>query len=266
MILELDARSGVVGVAAESTWAALEAWLDERGLTLGPLPGRIAEQAIAETFAQGADWRPSPLYGPLLESALAMVARLPSGQSTRSSVTPRRATGPDLARALVGTGARAGRLEQAHLRVWPKPQSRVTRSVMLAGWGAAGGLVHAALRAGVRPAWWRLVPARSKLRLDLAMVGGAGEVSRFDALCRPSTSKAAASLDAGFAAHQLPAHAHPLTPWAELGAAVKGHRRLELWDLRPEGALPWSAKASAAAEDEWDDLSQTFYAALEAQS
>ena len=116
-LLGVDRVARVAHVSGEAPWAEIEASLFEEGLTLGAVPSGLYARSVADSFAADDRLRPSPRYGQLTDAALAVRAALPSGRLTRATVSPRRATGPDFARCLLGN-PEAGRVvprRQPHL-------------------------------------------------------------------------------------------------------------------------------------------------------
>ena len=123
-ILGLDRVARVAHVDGEARWAEVEGALADEGLTLGALHSGLFGRTVAESFALDDRLRPSPRFGQLTDAALAVRAALPDGRLTRASVSPRRATGPDLPRSVLGHPA-AGRVVGAHLQVWRVGSSEV---------------------------------------------------------------------------------------------------------------------------------------------
>ena len=267
-LLGLDRVARVAHVAGSARWVDVESALADEGLTLGALPSGLFLRTVAESFALDDRLRPSPRFGQLTDAALAVRAELPDGRLTRSTVSPRRATGPDLARCVVGHRG-AGRLVDAQLQVWRLSGEPVLRVRSFDGWAAGCRTAVAALRAGVAPAWWKLDRAGKRVRLCAALVGGPDEVGRFDAVVggRIEGTGAAETVqrevfprpDPTLAG--APAEAVRACRVAALGRAVRGVEAPEVWDLRPEGVTVYG-RGTPQLEAGWDDLAATFAQAL----
>ncbi len=268
-------ESGVVHVEAGCTWEALETTLGRRGLTLGPVPRWLVGRPIAETLAAGPPARPSPRYGDVTDGLLALRAALPGGL-TNCAVSPRRATGPDFGRIPVGADHRAGLITDVHLRVWPVEPGRAWRRVRFAGWAEARAAALAVLADGIRPAWWCLRRALRQVSLDMQFDGPRldRQAERLDALLAGFDGQAdppeAAERFAdtrlwrpGAGPTVLSAVQHVAGP--DLAGAVEGIPRVEVWDLRPEGATVHVAREAAAPPPDgaWADLAERVFAALD---
>lgn len=261
-LVALDEISRVAHLRGGTTWAEAEALVASRGLTLGPVPGCVAETPIMASFAAGERRRPSPAFGHLTDGVLALRAALPTGVLTRSAVAPRRATGPDLARCVVGTGATLGLAVDVHLQVWDRPESRVAAAVRFPGWDAAHDGAVVALRQGLRPAWWcarrrgREVELLAELWSD---AGDADAVGRFvDATGgrEAPAADAQAWIDARADGADTRWSAQVTAPRGGLAAAARARRGIEAWDLRPAGATLYALRSGVAAEppDAWAAL------------
>ena len=151
-VLAVDETNQSVSVQAGITWGRLEDLMMRRGSTLGPVPVWLRNVAIAESVARNDRLRPSARYGQLLDAVLAVTAVLPTGAIARTTVSPRRATGPELPAALLGTRHRNGVLCEVQLQIWRRSGERPRASFTLPDWGAAEAFMRQALQAGVRPA------------------------------------------------------------------------------------------------------------------
>lgn len=273
-LVAVDEISRVAHLRAGTTWAEAEALVAARGLTLGPVPGCVADTPIMASFAQGDRRRPSPAYGHLTDGVLALRAALPTGVLTRSAVAPRRATGPDLARCVVGAGAALGLAVDVHLQVWARPTTTVVAAVRFGGWDAAHDGAAVALGEGLRPAWWC---ARRRGRAVELLAGLWGDGSEPDAVRRfvevtggdeapPEDAQAwrDARLDPAAAEAWWP---QVVAPRGGLAAAAKGRRGVEAWDLRQAGATLYAPGAAAPPfeRDAWAASSDRLAHALRAE-
>lgn len=277
-VRSVEPDNGVAHVEGGCTWDGLERTLSGRGLTLGPIPRWLVGRTIAETLGNGWTLRPSPRYGALRDGLLALRTALPNG-TTACAVAPRRATGPDLGQLPLGAGHRAGLIADAHLRIWPQTAERAWRRLRLRGWNEARAAAMAIFAEGLRPAWWCLRRARRQVALELEMHGPRlqGQLDRLDAVLDGLTLTAQRDDDdeaAAWAAERFwrvgeDAAVRTMTPiavveGADLAAGVKGITKAEVWDLRPEGATVYVARAAEppAVTDDWAALAERVFTAL----
>ncbi len=273
-LVAVDEVSRVAHLRAGTTWAEAEALVESRGLTLGPVPGCVADTPIMLSFALGDRRRPSPFYGHLTDGVLALRAALPTGVLTRSAVAPRRATGPDLARCVVGAGAALGLTVDVHLQVWARPTTTVAAAVRFRGWDAAHDGAAVALSEGLRPAWWCARRRGRQVELLAALWGDGAEpdlVRRFVEVTggeEAPTEDAQAWLDARLQpAAQAPWWPQIGAPRGGLGSAARGRRGAEAWDLRQAGATLYAPGATAPARGpgDWAGLADRLAHALRAE-
>lgn len=271
-VLGVDPRSGAIHVEAGITWAAAERAARGCELTLGPVPAWLGQRTVIESFALDDRLRPSPRYGQLTDAVLALRAALPGGGVTRSAVAPRRATGPDLARTVVGASHRAGLMTDVHLRGWPLPHRRQYRAVGFDEWSVAVSGAVAALRDGVLPEWWCLRRVTGRVVLVASLVGDQtldADLERFDAAVRGAALDPEVAVALARERFPEPGTAAPMTLHAvsttdDLAADAARARGVEVWDIRPEGGTLYGRKPGAgAAPDDWAGLAEQLYAALE---
>lgn len=120
-ILAYDASSGLVTVQGGVTLGGLADWLSSKKMTL---PVRCAGddkvqlwEFLTRPWAGGY----GPAMGHKLEQVVALAALLPSGEELTTTVSPRRAAGPDPTRLLLSEGGRFGLLTRATMRVVDAP-------------------------------------------------------------------------------------------------------------------------------------------------
>lgn len=264
MSAEVDALSGTVRVSAATSWGDVEDLLAPHDLTLGPIPGWLRASTIAESLGQPWPQRPSPRYGALRESTLAVTAALPGGLS-HASVAPRRATGPDLPRVSFGAQGRGGHLREVVLQAWPQPSRRASLRVEFSDWTRARAEALGALRSGVQPALWCLRAEGEKVALRALFWGGDG------------LDSSVARFADGFDSHQNSDafFEEVLAPGASRRAARGSYRDRdwlltvqdddEVWDLRPEGVTLYAPGTAAASPQDaaWSELATRLFAAVD---
>jgi alkyldihydroxyacetonephosphate synthase len=163
-VLHIDETSLLVHVQAGIALAALEERLSAHGLTLGPLSPASLGRTLGAALAAPRPSEATP-RGRLSDLCGAIDAVLGDGTLVHTRLAPRRATGPDLAHAVLGAAGRGGIIVGAWLRCYRKAPAR-----RQAGWVVPSG--EAAVAAG------RELLARDARPADLALVDGAlaGEV------------------------------------------------------------------------------------------
>jgi FAD/FMN-containing dehydrogenase len=263
MSAEVDALSGTIRVAAATSWGDVEAQLATHALTLGPIPGWLRSTTVSESLGQPWPQRPSPRYGALRESTLAVTAALPGGLS-HAPVAPRRATGPDLPRVSFGAQGRGGQLREVVLQAWPQPSKRASLCVGFSDWTRARAAALGALRSGVRPALWCLRAEGEEVVLRALFWGDdelASAVARFaDGFASERDS------DTFFEGVLAPG----ASPRAARGSyrdrdwLLAVHDDDEIWDLRPEGVTLYADGTAAPSPQDapWNDLAARLFAAV----
>ena len=155
-VLHLDETSLVVHVQAGLTALALERILVPRGLTLGDFPPSTLGSTIGGLLAVRTPGKSSPRHGALEDAVLGISAVLADGRTVHTRVAPRRASGPDLARALLGSEGRLGFITAAVLRIHRRPEARFLAAFALPSLDDALAAVRLALREEAAPAALRV--------------------------------------------------------------------------------------------------------------
>ena len=155
-VLHLDETSLVVHVQAGLTALALERILVPRGLTLGDFPPSTLGSTIGGLLAVRTPGKSSTRHGTIEDAVLGLSAVLADGRTVHTRVAPRRASGPDLARALCGSEGRLGFITAAVLRIHRRPEARFLASFALPSLDDALAAVRLALREEAAPAALRI--------------------------------------------------------------------------------------------------------------
>ncbi len=120
-ILEYDASSGLVTVQGGVTLRGLSDWLSSKKKVLSVHymgnDGIQLWEFLSQPWAGGY----GPAAGHKLDQAVALSALLPSGEEITSTLSPRRAVGPDPSRLLLSGEGRFALLTRATLRVVDAP-------------------------------------------------------------------------------------------------------------------------------------------------
>jgi len=151
-ILRLDETSLVVHVQAGLTAIELEQILSKRGLSLGDYPPSALRATIGGLLAVRTPGKLSRRHGFIEDAVLGLSAVLPDGRTIYTRVAPRRATGPDLARAICGSEGTLGVITSAVLRIHRRPEARFLAAYGLPTFDDAISAVSLSLREEAAPA------------------------------------------------------------------------------------------------------------------
>jgi alkyldihydroxyacetonephosphate synthase len=150
-VLHLDEMSLVVHAQAGLTGLALEELLLPRGLSLGDFPPAAMRSTLGGMLAVRTPGKATPRHGFLEDAVLGLSAVLSDGRTIHTRVAPRRATGPDLARALLGSEGTLGVIASVVLRIHRRAETRVLDAWRAPSVAGAVDAVYAAFRQDVRP-------------------------------------------------------------------------------------------------------------------
>ncbi len=155
-VLHLDETSLIVHVQAGLGALALENVLAPRGLSLGDYPPAALGPSIGGLLAVRTPGKSSARHGFIEDAVLGLSAVLADGRTIHTRVAPRRATGPDLARALCGSEGTLGFITSAVLRIHRRPERRLLAAHALPSFNDALAAVRLALREEAAPAAMRV--------------------------------------------------------------------------------------------------------------
>jgi alkyldihydroxyacetonephosphate synthase len=158
-VVYLDETSLVAQVQAGITGVALEELLHPRGLTLGDFPPPVLRSTLGGMLSVRTPGKSSPRHGILEDAVLGVSVVLADGRAIHTRVAPRRATGPDLARAFLGSEGALGILTGVVLRIHRRPEVRFLVAHRIPSVAAAAAAVVDALRRDARPAATRIYDA-----------------------------------------------------------------------------------------------------------
>ena len=176
-VLRLDETSLVVHAQAGLAAHALERILAPRGLTLGDFPPSSLTSTLGGLLAVRTPGKSSRRHGTIEDGVLGLSAVLADGRAVHTRVAPRRASGPDLARALTGTEGALCILTAVVLRVHRRPESRLLAAFALQSFGDALGAVRLALREEAAPTALRIYDrGEAKAHFDGQIPDDAGAV------------------------------------------------------------------------------------------
>ncbi len=158
-VIHLDETSLLCHVQAGLTGSQLERVLGPRGLSLGDYPPSILSSTIGGLVAVRTPGKSSARHGFFEDAVVGVSAVLADGRTIHTRIAPRRATGPDLGRALCGSEGTLGVITGAVLRVHHRPDSRLLAAFVLPSIDAALAATYLALREEATPAGLRLIDA-----------------------------------------------------------------------------------------------------------
>lgn len=150
-ILGLDPLSGIVTTQAGTSVDNIEAFLHQKGYTLGWYPANKGKMPIGTYVATGGAGLFSPLYGGMRDQVTGLSAVLSNGSVFRARPAPRRSVGPDMIGLFVGSQGRFGVITGLCLRIFELPKARQTFVFTGDDPTIAISAFNAALSRGVRP-------------------------------------------------------------------------------------------------------------------
>jgi alkyldihydroxyacetonephosphate synthase len=158
-VLQLDEASLLVHAQCGLTGLELERILGPRGLSIGDYPPVVLTSSLGGIIAVRTPGKSSARHGFFEDAVVGVSAVLADGRSVHTRIAPRRATGPDLARALMGSEGTIGFLTSAVLRIHQKPEARLVGAYILPSMDAAISAVYLALREEAAPSGIRIYDA-----------------------------------------------------------------------------------------------------------
>lgn len=150
-VLRLDETSLLVHVQAGLTGVELERILSLRRLTLGDYPPAVLRSTMGGLLSVRTPGKSSARHGFFEDAVLGVSAVLADGRTIHTRVAPRRATGPDLMRALCGSEGTLGFITSVVLRIHRMPEARFLSAYALPDFDAALSAVYLALREEAAP-------------------------------------------------------------------------------------------------------------------
>ena len=163
-VLQLDEQSLLVHAQAGLTGIDLERILAPRGLSIGDYPPVVLASSLGGILAVRTPGKSSARHGFFEDAVVGVSAVLADGRTIHTRVAPRRATGPDLSRALCGSEGTIGFITSAVVRIHPKPESRLVAAYLLPSFDAAVSAVLFALREEAAPSGVRIYDAAEAAR------------------------------------------------------------------------------------------------------
>ena len=158
-VVHLDESSLLAHVQAGLTGLALEKVLAPRALSIGDYPSTMLGSTIGGMIAVRTPGKSSARHGFLEDAVVGVSAVLADGRTIHTRVAPRRATGPDLGRALCGSEGTIGVITSIVLRIHRRAETRFLAAFRLPSVEAALAAAHLAMREECAPAGLRIYDA-----------------------------------------------------------------------------------------------------------
>lgn len=158
-VVHLDETSLLVHAQAGLTGIGLEKVLAPRALSIGDYPATMLGSTLGGMFAVRTPGKSSPRHGFLEDAVVGVSAVLADGRTIHTRVAPRRATGPDLGRALLGSEGTIGVITSVVLRIHRRAETRFLAAFRLPSVDAAIAAAYLALREDCAPAGLRIYDA-----------------------------------------------------------------------------------------------------------
>jgi alkyldihydroxyacetonephosphate synthase len=158
-VIHLDETSLVAHVQAGITGIELEQILVPRGLSIGDYPPVVLASTLGGIIAVRTPGKSSARHGFFEDAVLGVSAVLGDGRTIHTRVAPRRATGPDLMRALAGSEGTIGLITSVVVRLHRRPESRFVAAYVVPSMDKAIDAVFLALREEAQPSGVRIYDA-----------------------------------------------------------------------------------------------------------
>ena len=155
-IVQLDETSLLVHAQAGVTGTRLQEILAPRHLTLGDYPPAVLAPSLGGIIAVRTPGKSSARHGFFEDAVVGVSAVLADGRTVHTRVAPRRATGPDLLRALCGSEGTIGFITSAVVRIHRQPEARFASAYVVPSIEAAIAAVYLALREEAAPSGIRI--------------------------------------------------------------------------------------------------------------
>ena len=192
-LLEVDATSRAVRLAAGTTGPAAEQALGAHGLTLRFYPQSFERSTVGGWVATRAagHFSTGPTHVDDLVESVRAVTPVGVWESRR---LPGSGAGPSPDRALLGSEGTLGVVTEAWLRAQPRPEGRWAATLAAPDLATGAAAVRGLLQAGLRPATCRLVDAAESTLSGLLTTGEAALVLGLEQLSGPVGAEADVAL------------------------------------------------------------------------
>jgi alkyldihydroxyacetonephosphate synthase len=171
-VLSLDRESAIAVVRGGTRAPALEAYLRERGLTLGHFPQSYEYVSLGGCAATRSAGQASTGYG-AIERMITGLRLVAPAATIDLPAMPATAAGPGLRQTLIGSEGVLGVISELALRVRPAPSTHVDEGVFFEDFDAGVGALRELARERALPDVARLSD-EPETRMSLALAGSGG--------------------------------------------------------------------------------------------
>lgn len=158
-IIGFDPENALVTVGAGCMGGTLEAWLNERGWTIGHYPQSLHISTVGGWVATRSTGTFSAKYGGIERLVAGLEIVLPDGRAVSLPAIPRAAAGPALVHLFIGSEGTLGVVTRVTLRIVRQPESCVVTGYAFDCLSDALGAVREGFNTHVVPAVIRLYDA-----------------------------------------------------------------------------------------------------------
>jgi alkyldihydroxyacetonephosphate synthase len=148
---ELDEVDHTATVAAGVRGSDLEAWLNQRDLTLNHSPQSLGRSTVGGWIATRATGQFSSRYGGIEDLVVGYQVVLADGTVADLGQRPRAAMGPDLKQLFIGSEGTLGVVTRVTLKVFARPEHRIVEAFALPTVDAGLAAMRRISQAGLRP-------------------------------------------------------------------------------------------------------------------
>jgi alkyldihydroxyacetonephosphate synthase len=151
-VLEIDVGARCARVQAGIVLETLDQRLTEENFILGHDPWTLPVATLGGAISTNSVGYRAGVYGSMGEQVLGLEAVMANGEILRKRAVPRSSTGPDLRLLLIGGEGCFGIVTEATLKIFPKPEMRVLRTLFFESFEPGFEAIQKLFAAGLRPA------------------------------------------------------------------------------------------------------------------
>jgi alkyldihydroxyacetonephosphate synthase len=171
-ILDFDEKSRLVRVEAGILGPDLSTALQSWGYTLGHEPQSMKISTVGGWVATRACGQLSVRFGGIEDMVAGLEAVLPGGRLARSTASPRKSVGPDVAELMIGSEGTLGIVTEVTLRVHPLPTELTHACIRFEHMADAVAACRTIVQSGLAPLLLRLYDPDDAQLLLLRYDGG----------------------------------------------------------------------------------------------
>ncbi len=150
-LVHIDARNSTVTAQAGIVGGYLEELLNREGLTMNFSPQSLHRSSIGGWVATRATGQFSSRYGGIEDALVAIEAVLADGTVINTLKLPRMSVGPDINNIFLGSEGCFGVVTQVTLRIYPKPETRLFKTIDFPDVKSGVNAMRAFMTTGLKP-------------------------------------------------------------------------------------------------------------------